>query len=85
MLLLLHFLVYQKTDLGRCASMDGGIMGENPIREISVLQYLKANGSHPNVIDVIEVGCVNIHATTACAIDPEDIINKQWRVEGLLL
>ena len=46
---------HQKINLGGYTSMASGIVGENPIREISVLQYLTESGPHPNVIEVIEV------------------------------
>lgn len=46
---------HQKINLGSFVSMDVGIMGDNPITEVSVLQRLTASGPHPNVIEIVEV------------------------------
>lgn len=32
-----------------------GHNSEDPFKEVSALQFLKAEGSHPNVIEVVEV------------------------------
>lgn len=38
----------------RISRMEGRA-NEDPVKEVAALQYVKANGPHPNVIEVSEV------------------------------
>lgn len=39
----------------KISSMEGRNSSEDPIKEVAALQFLKATGQHPNVIEVVEV------------------------------
>jgi len=39
----------------KITSEDARSSSEDPLKEVSALQFLKAHGPHPNVIEVVEV------------------------------
>ncbi len=39
----------------RITSEDARSSSEDPLKEVSALQFLKEHGPHPNVIEVVEV------------------------------
>lgn len=41
--------------LEKISSMAQRNSSEDPIKEVAALQFLKATGQHPNVIEVVEV------------------------------
>ncbi|CAB1100776.1 unnamed protein product [Ectocarpus sp. CCAP 1310/34] len=49
------FYAIKQMSLERISSMAGRHSCEDPLHEVAILQFLKAHGSHPNVIEVVEV------------------------------
>ena len=50
------FMVHhQQMSVERIYSEDARNSSEDPLKEVSILQFLKAHGPHPNIIEVIEV------------------------------
>ncbi|CAM9316217.1 unnamed protein product [Ectocarpus sp. 6 AP-2014] len=49
------FYAIKQMSLERISSMAGRQSCEDPLQEVAILQFLKAHGSHPNVIEVVEV------------------------------